>query len=105
MSIDQLNSSNNHLGLAKTNKGSTAPTDQGEGRKLGTTGPDAQPGQKVSISDRANRLAQLEAEVRSTPDVEPARVKEIREAISDGSYQINAEAIADRLLSIDKSFT
>lgn len=105
MSIDQLNSSTNHLGLAKTNKGPTAPTDQGEGRKLGTTGPEAQPGQKVSISERASRLAQLETEVRSTPDVDPARVREIREALSEGSYRINAEAIADRLLSLDKSFT
>jgi negative regulator of flagellin synthesis FlgM len=33
------------------------------------------------------------------PDIDTAKVEAVRTAISNGSYQVNAEAIADKLLS------
>jgi negative regulator of flagellin synthesis FlgM len=47
----------------------------------------------VSLSSLAGALQGGE-----TPPVNTARIQEIKQAISDGRFQINPEAIADRLI-------
>ncbi|BFM06677.1 flagellar biosynthesis anti-sigma factor FlgM [Halioxenophilus aromaticivorans] len=59
---------------------------------------------RVSISPEANRLARLEANINAAPDVDSQRVEDIKRAISDGSYQVDAEAIAGKLLDQDDFF-
>jgi negative regulator of flagellin synthesis FlgM len=51
----------------------------------------------VSVSNLARALEKPEA---SAPgDVDTAKVATVKAAIQDGSYVVNAEAIADKLLS------
>lgn len=48
------------------------------------------------------QLSGLSAQLQSSGDVpafDAARVSQIKQAIADGSFQINAGAIADRLIS------
>lgn len=47
----------------------------------------------VSLSPLAGSLQNSE-----TPPVNSARIQEIKQAISEGRFQINPEAIADRLI-------
>ena len=56
----------------------------------------------VSLTDSARLLQKLEENVASTPVVDSQRVDQIRQAIKDGSYEINAGNIADKLLEIDR---
>lgn len=54
-------------------------------------------GVSVTVS---TQLRGLEAAKRSdAPDVDTAKVAAVRASIEDGTYTVNAEAIADKLLS------
>lgn len=63
----------------------------------GGRGQDA-PADPVRITESARQLAALEATLTRLPQVDEARVARIRKAIEDGSYTIDAEATATKLL-------
>jgi negative regulator of flagellin synthesis FlgM len=54
--------------------------------------------ERVQLSDLGSRLAQLENQF-SGSDFDVKKVEEIRNAISEGKFKVNADAIADKLLS------
>lgn len=54
----------------------------------------------VDLTSQAQRFLEIEAQLASTPVVDAARVAEIRDSLADGSYQINAEEIADKMLEV-----
>jgi negative regulator of flagellin synthesis FlgM len=41
----------------------------------------------------------MEASIANTPTVDAKRVAELKQAISEGRFQINSEAIADGLIN------
>jgi negative regulator of flagellin synthesis FlgM len=53
-------------------------------------------GSSVQLSSTAASLLAANA---STPEFDAAKVEKIKQAIADGSYKVNPEAIADKLLS------
>lgn len=59
-------------------------------------------GSSVTLTDAAKRLAALERAVAAVPDVDMARVEELRNAIESGRYTVDAERIATRLLDIER---
>lgn len=52
----------------------------------------------VSLSDLASRLQSLESELAAGAPFDAARVDEIKQAIRDGQFKVNAEVVADRLI-------
>ena len=60
--------------------------------------PAAASGESVSITNTAADLLSLENQLRELPGVDQARVDSIRQAINDGSYQVDAARIVDSLL-------
>ncbi len=63
--------------------------------------PSKDSGDSVNLSSEAQVLAQLEAQVKSTPDVDAERVATIKAAIDSGTYEFNAERVAQRMLDAD----
>lgn len=59
-------------------------------------------GQGVHITDSARQLAALEQAIRSMPEVNDAKVAEIRTAIANGTYQVAPERIAEKLLRLEQ---
>lgn len=58
-----------------------------------------QPGStSVSLGSIATQLHSMESSMASTPVVDSAKVVEIRQAISDGRFEVNSEVVADRLI-------
>ncbi len=55
----------------------------------------------VKISSTAQNLHQLEAQIKAAPDVDSDKVNALRAAIADGSYQVNAESVADKMLDFE----
>jgi negative regulator of flagellin synthesis FlgM len=55
----------------------------------------------VSLSTEARNLSRLESSIQAAPDVDSDKVARIRQAIEDGTFEINAESIANRMLEQD----
>lgn len=56
----------------------------------------------VHITDSARALAALSQAIQSVPDVDTARVATLQQAIASGSYSIDSEGIAARLLQTEQ---
>jgi negative regulator of flagellin synthesis FlgM len=66
------------------------------------TASDATPapqGATVQISSVSSQLHAIEQGFADTPVVDSARVAELKQAISDGHFKVDAGKVADRLLS------
>lgn len=55
-------------------------------------------GQAIRLSELSSQLHNLESRLTSEPGFDAARVEAIKTAIRDGSYQVNAEAVADKVI-------
>lgn len=54
-------------------------------------------GVAVSVSNMARSLEKTDR--NATPDVDSQKVQSVRASIQDGTYKVDAEAIADKLLA------
>jgi len=76
----------------------TQPSAGGVSRSGGSaTQPAAAGGGSVQQSQQSGRLNQLEAQFPQS-SFDAAKVSEVRSAIAEGRYQVNAGAVADKLL-------
>jgi len=55
----------------------------------------------VSLSDNAVQLGKLENSVVSTPVVDTQRVEQVKQAIKDGSYEVDPARVADKLMQFE----
>jgi negative regulator of flagellin synthesis FlgM len=58
---------------------------------------------KVSLTDTATRLESLRQAITDSPDVNQERVDAIKAAIADGTYQVDVEALAQNIVSFERS--
>ncbi|MCC7123177.1 MAG: flagellar biosynthesis anti-sigma factor FlgM [Gammaproteobacteria bacterium] len=59
----------------------------------------------VTLTDLGSRLQALTQSVADVPAVDSKRVEQFRQAIADGSYQVDAEAVADKLATFESMLT
>lgn len=52
---------------------------------------------KAELSDRARDMSKAKAAANSAPDVREDRVAALKRKIADGSYNVDADAIADKM--------
>jgi negative regulator of flagellin synthesis FlgM len=52
----------------------------------------------IRLSELSSQLHRLESSLTSEPGFDAARVEQIKTAIRDGNYQVNAEAVADKVI-------
>jgi negative regulator of flagellin synthesis FlgM len=69
-------------------------------RSVGNTGSAgaAAAGDKVELSSLSASMQQAEAAMAEVPVVDQNRVDEIKQAISDGHFKVDAEKVADGLI-------
>ena len=58
-------------------------------------------GDKVSVTSEASRLKKIEEQLSSVPEVNSAKVSEIRKQIADGTFTINPQVIAAKLIAFE----
>lgn len=64
------------------------------------------PTDSVRLTGEAEGLQALERQLGATPaGIDVARVNEVRAAIADGSYRIDAQQIADRMVALDSALS
>ena len=60
-------------------------------------------GENVNLSSQAKNLKQLEQKLGDYPEMDDDRIEQIRAALADGSYKIDAEKLAQKMLEMDES--
>ena len=60
-------------------------------------------GDTVNLTNSAKLLERLDKSLASLPAVDAGRVAEIKTAIENGDYSIDADAIADAMVRLDRS--
>jgi len=73
------------------------PTPVSEARPRQNHAPAA--GEQVQFSSLASALQKAEATLAKTPTIDRARVEEIKQAIHEGRFKIDANRIADGLIA------
>jgi len=81
-----------------------SPTGESVARTTGKGKAGAQPAVEqsthtsVSLGSAATQLHSMENSMASAPVVDAAKVAEIKQAIAEGRFKVNSEAVAGRLL-------
>ncbi|UBM23965.1 flagellar biosynthesis anti-sigma factor FlgM [Pseudomonas sp. p1(2021b)] len=76
----------------------------GDAEKTGETSQAAKPsasGEAVHLSQEAQQLQKISDKLRDQPAVDSARVAQLKQAIADGSYKVDAERVASKLLDFE----
>jgi len=60
-------------------------------------------GEKVTLTETAQKFANLSAEAAKGSEIDEARVEQLRSAIDSGQYQPDPVAIADALIRFEKA--
>jgi negative regulator of flagellin synthesis FlgM len=87
---------------AATLTGNTAPAPRGSKSSSSSSTSTSQ--DSVTISSTSSQLQALETGVNEASGFDSAKVEAIKQAISEGRYTINPEAIADKLISSTREF-
>lgn len=58
-------------------------------------------GDTVNLSNAAQILQNADKLLANTPDVDSERVERLKQEIESGSYQVNAERVAEKMLNFD----
>ncbi len=59
---------------------------------------------KVTLTDTAAKLKSLESELSSQPVVDNNKVKNVQTSIQSGTYKMDPERIADKMINFESAF-
>lgn len=84
-----------------TDRADSAASKPASGEQARDTAPSRSEG--VNLSNRAKAMKQAEQQLREQPEIDDARVAQIRQALEDGTYKVDAKQLAQKMLDMDKS--
>lgn len=88
----KIDSSIKSTGSGTVSAGGSRPS------KSATSAPGSGGGDRVQLSPLSSQMQAIESSMADTPVVDSARVAEIKQAIADGRFKVNPNAVADSLL-------
>ncbi len=84
----------------QSNERAAAPQQETTGEASKTAGTSTA-GDTVQLSPEAQRLQQATDKLNDQPAVDQERVAKLRQAIADGSYQVDSARVAAKLLAFE----
>jgi negative regulator of flagellin synthesis FlgM len=87
---------------ARRSEASKAASSQGQGRSA-AAGKSAASGDTVSITQSGLLMSKLQELVQNTPVVDHERVAAIKDSLASGTYEIDDQRVADKLLRFERN--
>ena len=105
MSVDFNGIGPGQVNTQKTtaDKSSATQSTQPSTAEQATTQAQGARGENVNLSSQAKNLTQLEHKLGSYPEIDDDRIEQIRSALESGSYKVDAEKLAQKMLEMDES--
>ena len=104
--FNRLNNANTPVSAGRT--GATQAGNRNESaqpKQATVTGADeqtnAKTGESVQLSREAQQLQSISEKLRDQPIVNKERVAQLKQAIADGSYQVDSKRVAEKLLNFE----
>lgn len=92
---------NSNVGLS-TSTGKKADTAQSVAPEKASPAQNAGDSSTVTVTNSALKLLQIENALAEMPGFDAEKVESIKQALSDGSYTINTDSIAGKLISFEQ---
>lgn len=67
-----------------------------------SAGPGASGGDSLTLTDSSTRIRALESQIASVDITDTGRIESVKAALADGSFAVDAEVVADRLIDHTK---
>ncbi|MDR6679581.1 flagellar biosynthesis anti-sigma factor FlgM [Pseudomonas oryzihabitans] len=99
LDINRLNSSSSS-GMGGTKAAANKEAAPAQTNDAKTTSPSVS-GESVSLSAEAKQLSSLTAGLKDLPVVDSDKVSRLKQAIADGSYKVDSQKVADKLLAFE----
>ncbi len=99
MDIKHTTNGNTGLSAGSGNKADTAHNVAPEKASASQHAPESS---TVTVTDSALKMLKIEESLAQMPSFDAEKVESIKQALSDGSYTINADRIAAKLISFDQ---
>jgi negative regulator of flagellin synthesis FlgM len=97
--FNRLNSSTAVAGTTRT--AATKETSKTEAVTPVSSSASVSSGETVHLSSEAQQLQKITDSLRDQPTVNSARVAELKAAIADGSYKVDSNSVASKLLNFE----
>ncbi|MBT2341863.1 MULTISPECIES: flagellar biosynthesis anti-sigma factor FlgM [Pseudomonas] len=95
--FNRLNSSSPLTGTTRT----SASKEADKSAPQSTPAEHVSNGESVHLSNEAQQLQKVTDKLRDQPVVDNARVAELKAAIADGSYKVDSNRVASKLLNFE----
>lgn len=93
--------SSGRTGSTQSGNGSAAVGDKQPTTTPSSTAPANASGESVQLSREAQQLQKLGEKIGNLPSVNKERVAQLKQAIADGSYQVDSQRVASKLLDFE----
>ena len=85
--------------------GNNAKANGSAGQAIGETPAGPAASDTVTVTQQAERLQQLEQTLADAPAIDEQRVAEIRQALANGQYRVDADRIAEKLMKLEQGLS
>ena len=90
------------IALVKGSNGGGVVTDKSQSEASAANASSGQSGDTLTLTNSARSLQKIEEAIAKAPVVDAGKVAAVRQAISSGTYQIDAGRIADKILKFER---
>lgn len=99
---NDININNPASVLGTVQRGMTGTASNAAERKAAEALPTQSSADRVSVTSEAARLQEIEEQLLAVPEVNSQKVAEIKAQIAAGTFEINPQRIAEKLISFER---
>ena len=98
--MNDITNINSNRASLNSNQSSSVKS-RNEAKQSNESSSSSSDGDRVTLTNTAERLKNIENELNNSSSIDSARVEKVQSAISNGDYTVDADRIADKMLDFE----